>query len=438
MIGAGGGGGAGIGAGSRAALPPGYGAPALPGYAPAMPPPPNAFRAHWTLDPKVTFLNHGSFGACPRPVLEAQDRWRARLEAEPVRFMVRELEPGLDAARAAIGAFLGADPDDIAFVPNATTGVNTVLRSLALKPGDELLTTDHVYNACENVLRFVAAASGARVVLAPVPFPSRGQDEIVDAVLSHVRPATRLVLLDHITSPTGIVFPIERLVAELGKRGVDTLIDGAHGPGMLPLDLRRLGAAYYTGNFHKWVCAPKGAAMLWVRRDRQAQVRPLVISHGANSPRTDRSRFRLEFDWGGTDDPTPYLCVPDALGFLGGLLPGGWPALMAHNRAKALAMRTRLAARLGATLPCPDDMIGTLAAIPIPAAQSAPPAAAPRPAYQTALQTALVERHAVQVPIIEWFQPMRRFVRISAQVYNDPAEYDRLADALLTELAAGR
>jgi len=407
------------------------------GYAPSMPPPPNAYRSHWNLDPAVTFLNHGSFGACPRPVLEAQDRLRARLEAEPVRFMVAELEPGLDAARAVIGAFVGADPDDIAFVPNATTGVNTVLRSLEFQPGDELLTTDHVYNACGNVLDVVAGASGARVVRAAVPFPSKGADEVVDAVLSHAGPRTRIALLDHVTSATGVVLPLERLVAELARRGVDTLVDGAHGPGMVPLDLRALGAAYYTGNFHKWVCAPKGAAMLWVRRDRQAQVRPLVISHGANSPRTDRSRFRLEFDWGGTDDPTPYLCVPDALGFLGGLLPGGWPALMASNRAKALAMRTRLAARLGAALPCPDDMVGSLAAIPLPDARRAPSPGAPRPVYQTALQTTLVERHGIQVPIIEWFTPMRRFVRISAQVYNDPAEYDRLADALLAELASG-
>ncbi len=398
----------------------------------------NPFRAHWTLDPEVTFLNHGSFGACPRPVVDEQGRLRARMEAEPVRFMVRELEPGLDAARAAIGAFVGADPDDIAFVPNATTGVNTILRSIEFGPGDELLTTDHVYNACGNVLDAVASARGARVVRAPVPFPSKGEDEVVGAVLAHVRPTTRLALLDHVTSATGVVFPIERLVSELAQRGVDTLVDGAHGPGMVSLDLRALGAAYYTGNFHKWVCAPKGAAMLWVRRDKQAQVRPLVISHGANSPCTDRSRFRLEFDWGGTDDPTPYLCVPGALRFLEGLLPGGWPALMASNRAKALAMRTRLAGRLGATLPCPDALVGSLAAIPLPDARRAPSPGAPAPVYQTALQSTLVERHGIQVPIIEWFTPMRRFVRISAQVYNDPAEYDRLADALLEELGLTR
>jgi len=396
--------------------------------------PAETIRAHWALDPHVAFLNHGSFGACPRAVLDAQDRLRARLEAEPVRFM-RGLEPELDAARAEIGRFVGADPDDIAFVPNATTGVNTVLRSLDWAPGDELLTTDHVYNACRNAMDLVARKTGARVVVASVPFPIASPDAVVDAVLANVTPRTRLALLDHVTSPTGLVFPVERLVAELAKRGVDSLVDGAHAPGMLPLDLKSLGAAYYAGNFHKWACAPKGSAMLWVRRDLQPRVRPLVTSHGANSPRTDRSRFRLEFDWGGTDDPTPYLCVPDAIRFMAGLVPGGWPALMTHNRRAALAMRTRLAARLGCPLPCPDEMIGSLATLALP---DAPTVDEPPSTYGTLLQTSLVERHRVQVPIVLWPAPPRRFVRISAQIYNQTSEYDRLADALVEELAAER
>src|SRR6185295_838133 len=240
--------------------------------------PPDDFRRHWQLDPSVAFLNHGSFGACPRAVLDAQDAWRARLEAEPVRFMNIELEPGLDVARAAVGAFVGCDPDDVAFVPNATTGVNTVVRSLDLSPGDELLTTDHVYNACRNVLHAVADKARARVVVAAVPFPLKSADVVVESVVGHVTPRTKLALLDHVTSPTGLVFPVLRLVAELANRGVASLVDGAHAPGMLPLDLRTLGAAYYTGNFHKWTCAPKGAAMLWVRRDLQPRVRPLVVS----------------------------------------------------------------------------------------------------------------------------------------------------------------
>lgn len=217
-------------------------------------PPANALATLWMLDPGVSFLNHGSFGACPRPVLEAQHALRARMEAGPVRFLSRELEGFLDGARAELGRFIGADPDDLAFVPNATSGANAVLRSLRFEPGDELLTTDHAYGACRNTLAFVASRTGAHVVSAPVPFPLDSPARVVEAVMARVTRRTRLALLDHVTSPTALVFPIERLVSELAARGVDTLVDGAHAPGMLPLDLTRLGAAWYAGSCHKW-CA---------------------------------------------------------------------------------------------------------------------------------------------------------------------------------------
>ena len=248
--------------------------------------PTDGWRRLWPLDPDVTFLNHGSFGACPRAVLDAQSRLRDRLEAEPVRFLARELEGLLDQARGALGAFVGADPDDLAFVPNATTGVNTVLRWLDLGAGDELLATDHTYNACRNALEAVAARAGARVVVATLPFPLRHAGaRSLEAVLSRVSPRTRLALVDHVTSPTGLVLPIERLVARArsarGRRAGRRRARARDGPARP----RALGAAYYTGNCHKWICAPKGSGFLHVRRDRQKGVRPLVISHGANSPR---------------------------------------------------------------------------------------------------------------------------------------------------------
>ena len=385
-------------------------------------------RPRWSLDPAITFLNHGSFGACPRAVLEAQARLRERMESEPVRFFVRELEPLLDAARAALGAFVGADPDDLAFVPNATAGVNTVLRSLALEPGDELLTTDHEYNACRNALEAVAGRARARVVIAPVPLPVSSPDEVVEAVLARVGPRTRFALVDHITSQTGLVFPVARIVEELARRGVDVMIDGAHAPGMLPLDVGALGAAYYTGNCHKWICAPKGAAFLHVRRDRQADIRPLSISHGANAPRTCRSKFRLEFDWTGTLDPSAYLCVPEAIRCMGSLLPGGWPALMAHNRATALAARALLCEALGCAPPSPEAMIGALAVVPLPDGRGEAPSS---PLYLDPLQDALLERWGVEVPVIPWPAPPRRLLRISAQIYNERADYERLAGALV-------
>lgn len=384
----------------------------------------------FVLDPSITFLNHGSFGACPRAVLEAQARLRARLESDPVRFFTRELEGLLDGVRVALGAFVGADPDDLALMPNATHAVSTVARSLRLEPGDELVVTDHAYNACRNALAEVAARSGARVVVAHVPFPIRAPAEVTGAVLAVCGARTRLVLVDHVTSPTGLVFPVAEIVAALAARGVDTLVDGAHAPGMLPLELRALGAAYYTGNCHKWLCAPKGAAFLHVRRDRQEPMMPLAIGHGWNSPRRDRSRFRLLFDWIGTADPTALLCVPVAIDVLAGLVPGGWPEVRAKNRALALAGRRLLCDALGVAAPCPDEMIGTLATVPIADGVGPQPEVGPDP-----LQETLFREHAIEVPIV-WFPAWpRRGVRISAQLYNRIEQYDQLARVIVAGYA---
>ncbi|MGB6356288.1 MAG: aminotransferase class V-fold PLP-dependent enzyme, partial [Steroidobacteraceae bacterium] len=286
--------------------------------------------ALWSLDPSVDYLNHGSFGACPIAVLDAQGALRREMEREPVDFLVAALPSRLEAAREVLAAFLGAEPSDLVFVPNATAGVNAVLRSLRLEVGDELLVTDHTYAACRKTVEFVAARSGARVVTAELPFPSRHEEEIVSAVVNCVSPRTKLALIDHVTSPTALVLPAARLVRELQSRGVDTLVDGAHAPGMVPLALSDLGAAYYAGNAHKWLCAPKGAAFLHVRRDRQALLHPTVISHGYTEG------LQAEFDWTGTFDPTPWLCIPEALRFIGGLLPGGWPQVITANRELTL------------------------------------------------------------------------------------------------------
>ncbi|HAM53903.1 MAG TPA: aminotransferase [Candidatus Rokubacteria bacterium] len=391
-------------------------------------------RELWPLERGVIFLNHGSFGACPAEVLRQQAALRDEMEAAPVRFLSRELDDRLASARQALAAFVGADADDLAFVANATGGVNAVLRSLRFSPGDELLTTDHAYNACRNALDFAAGRAGARVVVATIPFPLASPDEVVEAVLAHVTPRTRLALLDHITSPTGLVLPIERLVAALAGRGVEVLVDGAHAPGMVPLDLGALGAAYYSGNCHKWLCAPKGSAFLWVRRDRQPDIRPLTISHGASAARPGRSRFRLEFDWTGTDDPTAWLAVPGAIEYLGSLLPGGWPELMARNRALALEARRLLCAATGTAPPCPEEMVGALASIILPDGPTTEIGwRRPDP-----LQRRLYDGWGIEVPVMSWPAAPRRLVRISAQLYNAPADFERLAEALRRELAAER
>ncbi|MBD3366860.1 MAG: aminotransferase class V-fold PLP-dependent enzyme [Candidatus Eisenbacteria bacterium] len=390
-------------------------------------PAPSPFAAHWSLDPDVVFLNHGSFGACPLPVLSYQSRIRARMERGPVSFLVRELEPLLDEARAALAGFVGAEADDIAFVPNATTGVNTVLRSLSFEEGDELLTTTHEYNASRNALDFVAERSGASVRVVDIPFPIASSDVVLARVMDAVTPCTRLCLIDHVTSLTGVVMPAEDLCVSLAKRGVDTLVDGAHAPGMLPLHIDRLGATYYTGNCHKWMCAPKGAAFLWVRRDKQEVIRPLTISHGANAEREDRSRFRLEFDWTGTWDPSAYLAVPEALRFLASLLPGGWEQLIESNRSLALRARRILTEALDAPVACPDEMIGTLAAVPLG-----------RGTYHfttTALsfdpmEEILRERYGIEVPVLACPSGPAGILRISAQIYNTAEQYAYLADAV--------
>jgi isopenicillin-N epimerase len=392
---------------------------------------PSEFARHWTLDPAVTFLNHGAFGATPRPVLDAQLAWRERMEREAVAFFAQTLEPALDAARAALGDFIGADADDLVFIHNTSAGVMTVLRSIELAPGDELLVTDHAYNAARNALDYVAARAGARVIEVALPYPGADPTAVVDAIVAAVTDRTRLALVDHVTSPTALVLPIDRIVGELAEHGVDALVDGAHAPGMLPVDLRALGAAYYTGNCHKWLSAPKGSAFLHVRRDRQAAVRPLTISHGANSRRRDRSRLRLEFDWMGTDDPSAYLAVPDAIRFGGALLPGGWAALQARNRELTLHARDRLCGALGEPRPAPDGMVGSMAAVPLTA--EAASAEVPLDGSEDPWHARLIER-GFQVPINPWPQhpngAWRRLIRVSVAPYNDVGDVERLADAV--------
>ena len=382
---------------------------------------------HFALDPSVTFLNHGSFGAAPRAALAAQQALRDRMESQPVQFLARDLESLLDAARAAVGAFVGAPADDLVFVPNATHAVNAVLQSLTLSPGDEVVVTDHGYAACTNAARFAAERAGARVVTARVPFPLRSAGAVVDAVTAALSPRTRLVLVDHVTSPTALVFPVEDLVHVCQRVGVDVLVDGAHAPGMLPLGLRALGAAFYTGNLHKWVCAPKGAAFLHVHPSQRHRVRPPVISHGAGSARTDRSRLSLEFNWTGTHDPTAVLAAPAAIDFMGSLLPGGWDALRAANRALALEARGVLCDALGVAAPAPDDMVGAMVSLPLPPERFAPTPARD-PAFEDALQQRLWERHRIEVPVMPWGG--RALLRVSAQAYNHVEQYRGLARAL--------
>lgn len=391
-----------------------------------LPSKPNRFRRLWGLKPGTVFLNHGSFGACPKPVLELQTKLRHELEAEPVQFLWRRYEERLEPARRALAKFLGAASRDLVFITNATTGVNAVLRSLRLNRGDELLTTSLDYNACRNVLNEVVQRTGAKLVVAEIPFPLQSANEITAAILQAVTKRTRLALLDHVTSNTAIIMPLREIIQALEARGVETLVDGAHAPGMLPLNLRKLQPTYYTANLHKWVCAPKGAAFLYVREDKQNAIQPAVISHGNNRTRPGFTPFQDRFDWAGTFDPTAWLCVPEAIRWMGQLLPGGWHELRERNHQLVVEARKFLCERFEVEPPCPEELLGSMATIPLP------------PRFQNRKasgkidreQLALYDRFGIEVPLSRFGTPTQRWLRVSAQIYNSPADYEYLKFAL--------
>jgi isopenicillin-N epimerase len=395
-----------------------------------MPTAPASLRSHWSLDPEIVFLNHGSFGACPNAVRAVQQAFRDQLEREPARFFTREAPPLLAAAREALGAFVGAPSDGIGLVANVSTAINAVLRSAKLPAGSEILITDHAYNATRNAVEYVARERGCDVVLAEIPFPIENEAIVLERILAAVTPRTRLAVIDHVTSQTALVFPVEALIRELDSRSVDVLVDGAHAPGMLDLDVGALAPAYYTGNCHKWMCAPKSLGFVWAREDKRAGVRPTVISHGANAPVPREQRFRLEFDWLGTTDPSAALSLPAAIETLAGLVPGGWPEVRRRNRVLVRAGRRRLLEVLGGEPPAPEAMLGSMATVPIPADAPFPARQSRSALDRDPLHEALFRDHAIEVPVLSCPAHPGRMLRISAQLYNEPADYEALAVAL--------
>lgn len=370
-------------------------------------------RDQFLLDPAVAFVNHGSFGAVPKVVLAAANAWRERVEREPVRFFSDEWPLLVRGVAARLGALVGSDGTDIAWVDNATTGVNAVVGSLDLKPGESIVTTTHAYGAVRQTLRHFATRAGARVVDADVPFPITSPSDVVDAVAASIDDRTRLVVIDHITSFSGLVFPARAVTVMCHDRGIPVLVDGAHAPGMIPLDLRALDADWYVGNCHKWLFAPKGCGFLRANRDRKAKLHPTAISHAYDVGFTD------EFDWTGTRDPSPWLGLTAALDFVESI---GLTRIQAHNNALVTAAAAHLSARWDATLPSPASMRAALVTLPIR------PDLAAEPAVALAIHDVLLRDHRVQVPI--WAQADRLWLRISAQIYNTPEDFGRLAKAL--------
>lgn len=373
-------------------------------------------------------LNHGSYGACPRKVLETQSALRAELERQPGAFYA-SIGARLHAALERLGTFVGADPSRLVFTSNATVALNSAIASIPLTRGDEILVTDHEYNATRNIVLEHARRTGARCNVARLPFVGASEDALVEGVLTATTPRTRAVVLDHVTSQTGLVLPIARLIRELDARGIDVVVDGAHAPGMIELDIETLSPAWYAGNCHKWLCAPKSAGFLWTRDDRIASTRSAIVSHGA-SLHDPTSRYRAEFDWQGTVDPTAALCVPAAIDFLASLFEGGWPALRARGRALCLEGRRLLCAALEIEPPCPDSLLGSMATLPLPALRGFDAATANSALERDAVRAHLLEVHGIEVPVFRCDAHDGRLIRISAAPYNRRADYEALASAL--------
>jgi len=377
------------------------------------------------IDPGVTFLNHGSFGACPRPVLAAQRRWQTRMERQPVAFLDpgRGLTGRMRAAMAALAAEVGAAPGNIAAQVNATQALAVVARSLRLAPGDEIVTTDHEYAAMEKLWAEVARKAGARVVVARVPLPLAEAAAFTAAVAGAFTARTRVLFLSHVTSPTALVFPLEGVIAAARARGILSVIDGAHGPGLVPLELDALGADFYAGNGHKWLLAPKGTGFLHARPERQAMVEPAAISHGWTAEGASPGPFgnpafvdALEFQ--GTRDPSAFLAIPAAIAFRA---RHGWPAVMARCRDLAQDFAARMGRRTGLPpLSAPAFSAPQMVAVPLP------------PCDTGRLKRALLERHGIEVPCHDWGG--RALVRASVQAYNGAGDLDRLETALAREL----
>jgi len=367
-------------------------------------------RSEFLIDPAVVFLNHGSFGACPRVVFERYQAWQRELERQPVEFLARRLPALLADARAALAAYVGADADDLVFVPNATSGVNLAARALALEPGDEVLATDLEYGACDLAWEHVCARAGASYVRAEMPLPLTSDDDVIDAVFARATERTRALFVSHITSDTALVLPVERLVARARAAGLLTVVDGAHAPGQVRLDVNALGADFYTGNCHKWVCAPKGAAFLHVRRELQDSVEALIVSWGFGDDATFVSRNEYQ----GTRDPSAYLTVPDAIHWVEAHDDA------ARGHALAVEAQRRLAALLETEPLSTPAFLGRMAAVPVRVTDAA------------ALKRRLYDEHRVEVPI----RPYRggSLVRASFAAYNDESDIDSLVEALDREL----
>ncbi|HMO59594.1 MAG TPA: aminotransferase class V-fold PLP-dependent enzyme [Roseiflexaceae bacterium] len=376
--------------------------------------------AQFLLRRDVAFLNHGSYGACPRPVFETYQRWQRELESEPVQFIGRQLPARLAAARERLGALLGTSGMNVVLVPNVTYALNIVAHSLKLGPDDEVLTTNHEYGAVDRTWQYNLERSGARYVVQPIDLPLSSAAAIVEQIWAGVTERTKVIALSHITSPTALIMPIGEICRRARAAGILTVIDGAHAPGQIDVDVEALGADFYGGNCHKWLCAPKGAGFLYARPEHQQMLEPLVVSWGWRARAPRGSQFLDYFEYAGTNDPSAYLSVPAAIDFQE---QNNWPAVRAACHTLAAETRRRAAEITGMPQPYPDttDWWSQMCLIPLPRILEP----------QLPL---LWEQYRIEIPTILWNDQL--FVRLSVQAYTRPEDTDRLLEAIAALLDA--
>jgi isopenicillin-N epimerase len=378
------------------------------------------YADQFLLDPDIHFLNHGSFGACPKPVFETLVAWQRQVEAHPVELLDRRMAQEMKSSRSALADFLNCPVEDVVYFPNPTTAINMVARSLTLKPGDEILTSDHEYGAMDRTWNFIAEKTGARYLAQPIPLPVTDHETFIETFWQGVTPRTRVIFLSHITSQTALIFPIAEICRKAREAGILTIIDGAHAPGQIPVDLLKISPDVYTGACHKWMCAPKGAAFLYARKEVQAWLDPLVVSWGYQAEHPSDSQFVDHHEWQGTRDISAFLSVPAAIRFQ---REHEWDQVQADCHQMVLEARTRLHHLTGLPKICPDGLewLGQMAAIPLPELDI------------QRLKMRLYHQFKVEVPVYRW--QGRAFLRVSVQGYTTQQDLDALEAGLMELLA---
>ena len=384
---------------------------------------------HWSLDQDIVFLNHGSFGATPKYILEKQSEYRDLMEKEPVDFFVNIMPDILHQSKSALADFVGASPNDMVFAQNTTTGVNQILASFPYEQGDEWLVTSHAYGACTNAIKHFAKRNKINLNIAEIPFPVNDEITILKSIEKKITKNTKLALIDHITSASGMIFPVEKIIHLLHSHNIKVIIDGAHVPGMIDLNIKKLNPDFYIGNCHKWLCAPKGSAFIYVRNEYKKLVKPLVISHFNDTDLKGESHWSNQFMWDGTHDFSQYLCVKDTIDFMDSIHSKGWEGIIEHNHNLVWKGANLIADKIGAKLPLKEKFIGSIINIPMPDGKQG----FPKFNETSALKKVLFEKYKIEVPIFFFPTEPKQWIRLSAQLYNSLDQYDYLGDCLVKE-----